>query len=494
MPVLNSQGPASGSAVHEMVYVHLDKQVYIAGESIRYKAYLVSSTGSNLPCSKIIYFNLTGSGIENRLDWRINLESSSAAGSLLLPEDLKPGIYVLTAYTNWMRNSPASTYFSDRILVTSLKSEGNPAIRFFNAQGPGKRLQPDMTEIGDEETSLNFHAEKSEYTTDESVRFELDLKHSSKVVADISVSVYPVSPFDSMLLDPEMNEFINSGLARVYSNRKPAACLHKIEDRGFILSGRIIPNQNAPIDRCDVWLAVTDSISPRILFSKVDTTGAFRFFLDRTYDNQELIIQLADASMSSECKLEVFSKTAMLADTATNSYILDAEEQAYLSTVKNIRLIEAIYGNNEQKAVSVSLKTGPAFLSMPNRVVIPSEYADLRNFREIASNILPEVRFGNRRDEFYLEVLSPNINLWKDNFVVMLNGVPFTDLVYISTLGTKDIKRIEIIQPNVLVGDMTLPGMVSIYTYDNQIPENYLRSHTVRFQNKVITSLQEMRF
>lgn len=471
----------SDYAVSEVVYLHIDKQVYVAGEPIRYKAYLVNVSGNDVPCSKIIYFNLKGTGPDNQLSWRINIDSTSAAGSLLIPENISPGMYVLTAYTNWMRNNSPSACFSDRIVITSLITDQSSGLRLFKLQNPvtGKGLFID-------DASLSITTGKNVYRINEPVRLEMTLDYSKHVAADISVSVNALSPLDSFVSDPSLNSFISTGQ---FNRRNPADCPYKIEDRGFILSGRVIANPSVAYNRCDVWLAVADSVTPRILFAQSDTSGAFRFFLDRSFDNKELIIQLADPAMSGDCKLEIFGKDAILADSVTFQYSLTREDQAYLSVIKNIRLIEAVYGNKEVMYEATTQNTRPAFLNVPDRVVIPSDFIDLRNFRDIASNIVPEVRFGNRHDQFYLEVLSPNINLWKENFLVMLNGVPFTDLAYISTLGTKDIRRIEVIQPNVLIGKFTLPGLVSIFTYDGKIPENYLKSRTVRYQNNVMPAV-----
>jgi hypothetical protein len=70
--------------------------------------------------------------------------------------------------------------------------------------------------------------------------------------------------------------------------------------------------------------------------------------------------------------------------------------------------------------------------------------------------------------------------------MIFLNGVPFYDLNYVATLGTKDIRRIEVISANYLLGEMTLPGLVSIYIRDKRVPASYLKSHSCIFQNTVI--------
>ena len=132
---------------------------------------------------------------------------------------------------------------------------------------------------------------------------------------------------------------------------------------------------------------------------------------------------------------------------------------------------------------------GLNYFGKPDKIIIPADYAEMRNFREIASNIIPEVKFGVRNERFFLQVLSP-ANTWKDNRIILLNGIPFTDFAYVSTLGTKDIKRIEIIKDNVLIGDLTFPGLVSIYTNDLKVPDNFLKTQTIRYMNSVVASVE----
>jgi len=121
-------------------------------------------------------------------------------------------------------------------------------------------------------------------------------------------------------------------------------------------------------------------------------------------------------------------------------------------------------------------------------VVLPAEFLDLVNFKEITDNILPLVKFGMRNGNYFVQILNEKTAMWKENSTVLLNGVPFTDLAYIATLGSKDIKRVEIIGSGFLIGDIIYTGLVSIYTYDNKIPGNYLKNNALTFTNTVISN------
>jgi hypothetical protein len=478
MPGTKGQSYRYNTPGSEEVYVHLDKKIYVAGESIKYRAYVADATKPGQPsCSRILYFTLTGSGFENEQSWRINFDGKPVAGSFTIPENIKAGMYELRAYTNWMRNAPAETYFTQRLLIMNLTEGIETGMRVFKHDIAGMKQAKSPPSQND----LTVTPSKDMYTTHDLIQLEIDPKQLTG--ASLSVSVSAESPFDSLLME--------NHISPSESFSRPSPCRYMVEDKGFILKGRIVRDPRVDVSGCSVWLAVADSVSPRILFSPTDSAGEFQFYLNRTYDNKELIIQLADPQRNTDCKLELFSKTAAMEDTSTIPYELFPNETNLLSTVKDIRLIEAIYAEKPEEVAS-----GPDLIKRNHffaaeRIVVPGEYAEMKNFREIASNIIPEVRFILRNDRFYLQVLSPVRNLWRTNTIVLLNGVPFTDMAYISTLGTKDIQRIEIIQSNFLVGDLTLPGLVSIYTHDRKIPENYLKSQSVRFRNPVMDTADE---
>ena len=68
---------------------------------------------------------------------------------------------------------------------------------------------------------------------------------------------------------------------------------------------------------------------------------------------------------------------------------------------------------------------------------------------------------------------------------VLLNGIPFYDLDYISKLGTKEIRKIEVNQSRVMFGDITFYGIISIITNDGKIPSSYFNNERFVFKNIV---------
>ncbi|MEI6049689.1 MAG: TonB-dependent receptor plug domain-containing protein [Bacteroidota bacterium] len=121
------QYPSAGDSVNliEKVYLHVDRENYLAGDDIWFKAYLIDAMdrlltdhSNNLrvelisPSSKIISKRI------------IRLEGGLGNGDFKLPSGITSGRYKLRAYTNYMRNFGDQLFFSKEIVVINSADSG----------------------------------------------------------------------------------------------------------------------------------------------------------------------------------------------------------------------------------------------------------------------------------------------------------------------------------------------------------------------------------
>jgi hypothetical protein len=102
----------------EEIYIHTDRQDYVAGEDVWFSIYLIDRQTSKLSGSgKIAYFEILNP--ENRpvAQKRIGLENGFGPGQILLPDTISSGIYTLRAYTNWMKNFMPENCFIQRLII-----------------------------------------------------------------------------------------------------------------------------------------------------------------------------------------------------------------------------------------------------------------------------------------------------------------------------------------------------------------------------------------
>ena len=106
--------------LQEKMYVHTDKNFYLAGEIIWFKLYTVdASFHTPLDVSKVAYVELLDTSNRPMLQAKVGLIDGIGNGSLYVPVVLGSGSYKLRAYTNWMKNYSVDYFFEKPVTVVN---------------------------------------------------------------------------------------------------------------------------------------------------------------------------------------------------------------------------------------------------------------------------------------------------------------------------------------------------------------------------------------
>ncbi len=102
----------------ELVYIHLNKSIYIKGEDIGFTAYVLdksskrfSNLTKNLYC---VLLNKKGRIIKSKL---IKVDSGISSGLFNIDTLFTSGNYIFKAYTNWMQNFNEKNFFEETIRI-----------------------------------------------------------------------------------------------------------------------------------------------------------------------------------------------------------------------------------------------------------------------------------------------------------------------------------------------------------------------------------------
>jgi hypothetical protein len=117
------------SSQQEKLYVHTDKNFYLAGELLWFKIYNVETAQYQpVDLSKIAYVEILDKENKPVMQAKISLSKGKGNGSFYLPVSVNSGNYKLRAYTNWMKNFSAVYYFEKPLtIVNTLKTLTTPA-------------------------------------------------------------------------------------------------------------------------------------------------------------------------------------------------------------------------------------------------------------------------------------------------------------------------------------------------------------------------------
>lgn len=99
----------------EEIYIHTDRDEYIAGEDLWFNIYLIDRQSFKPSLkSRIAYFEILNG--ENRpvVQKRILIDKGFGPGQIVLPDSLNSGTYTIRAYTSWMKNNlPYNCFMKD---------------------------------------------------------------------------------------------------------------------------------------------------------------------------------------------------------------------------------------------------------------------------------------------------------------------------------------------------------------------------------------------
>jgi hypothetical protein len=467
---------------YERVYVHLDRSVYVAGEFINYKAYLTGlPSGKIHGRSRVLYFALTDVSGRSLSVWRINIADGSVAGSFKIPSGIDAGIYYVGAYTNRMRNGKAGCLYTVPVIVMNLLKPVPDTLiaRFSGCTGINY-----LSSGGEAKFNSSVSATRETYKPGEMAQLNIRIQAMQEDAdsADLSVSVSLNDPFRGLTREEGMFPCL-SPAGRPMTAEEP---VYKPEDKRFILSGKIKSRDNiSPVEGRKIILAVIDTLAPSLVCTSTSPSGEFNFYLDRSFDNRELYLQFGDDSGFNNYVWEIDRKEIKLNIGPGKINILKQEERDYLETVREIRLIEAIYSDETTRGKRMSPRQAGNFSLYPDVLIRPDDYVEFSSFREMTLNIIPSIRIVKKSNVFVLKIFNEISQSFEESSIALLNGIPFTDMNYIASLGTKEIDRIEIFRRNIMVGSMTFRGIVSIFTRDGKIPASYLARNAVMYNNLV---------
>jgi len=129
---------------HEKLFLHLDRPLYLSGETMWFKVYAVDGTYSRpLALSSVAYVEVLDASQHPVLQGKVALAKSTGHGSFVLPASLPAGSYTVRAYTSWMKNFSPEAYFHATVTVinaaaasgASSKDSATADARFFPEGG-----------------------------------------------------------------------------------------------------------------------------------------------------------------------------------------------------------------------------------------------------------------------------------------------------------------------------------------------------------------------
>ncbi len=454
----------------ERIYIHTDRDVYVAGDYLFYSAYL---QGDYRAMSRYAYLVLRGRHNSVIAQERLEIDNRKAFGSIYLPDTLSSDVYQIVCYTNCMRNGDEVNYFKKEIIIANKFDEHLiPFDETFNTSRPdvSSAQSPDDT-AGSK--SLIIRLDKRVFNPREKISLSIQSGDiPGKSVAHLSVSISEIVP--GIAVGSSISEYFRkmNVNARV-KEHGPNSCNYYPETDEPVLQGRVLParqsgsredsiNKNNGV--YTILVSSPDSVV-NMQYARTDSLGFFRLLLSRFYNGKGLFIRIkenVDATIVPDNKFNLIEPFMPSGQFNVRGI------RAYLTRSQNISLVRRNY--SELIAIDTIRRFLPSN-AIPRvyykhySSILPADYVELNDFAEISKEIIPALRVRKSNGSYFSNYVTiPAQAQESTGPEIFLDGVPIDDVNQIIPLGSSRIKRIETLPVIRYYGDLSLNGILAVFS------------------------------
>jgi hypothetical protein len=462
----------------ETIYIHTDRTVYIAGEKMYFKLYLLDAeTQRRSEISKVGYVALRAANQQPTLKFRIKIDTGTASGSILLPDTLASGIYQIVAFTSLMKNYDERQFFQNEIVIVN---GFDKEMHFKNSTATDKIKTDSIEKL------LKINTNKKAYSPREKVVVQIE---KSNLKANLSVSVFEDSniPTNCNSITESLGKTKNQAITKLDSKH------YSPEKKGKILRGKVFDqNSGQNISRATVLLSCIDTVA-NLQYAVTNQDGIFEMPLSDYYEGKELFITIRDMPANQRWKIEIEDEyTLSELWNPTLKYDIDSYKDFFTKS-QNVAYINASYKTDEgtingqpdnEKVICPKLyncQVKPLFLS---------DYTPLNDFKEIVVELFPEViRLSKENGKYRISVVNTSQKMFSDSEIaIFLDGVYVDDVDKIMKLGSEQIKKIDVLNTERVIGNLVYKGVISIISKSNEIEKTIPGSYSLRIKNDRIKS------
>ncbi len=470
----------------EKVFLHTDRNIYTAGDNLFYTLYLDGNQGQ---MSKYAYLVLRDYRNSHVTELRLEIINRLAFGNIYLSDTLNTGIYQIVCYTNCMRNDSEESYFTKEIVITNRFDENIDRISELKGLIHSVSSSGIDSASSDKNENLIITLNNRVFNPREKISFTIQGRNlPGNTITHLSVSISEVIP--GISFDTDISEYFSENRSTPErTSWEVADCKYSSELNGSVLQGRILlePESSSAGDSSveissktrrnyTLLISTPDSVV-NMQFTKVDSSGSFRILLNSFYDGKELIIRLKESARATILPDNKF--------TLNNNFIPSHSFNAtgiIASLIRNGKIAQVRKIYNDQTTIKTEKEFFPA-TTIPRLYysnfmsVYPTDYVRLNDFAEISKEIIPALRIRKVHDNYIAEF--PNLQYTtktESGPAIFLDGVPIDDINQVITMGSDQIKRIELLPEIRYFGNISFSGILALFTHD-------LKTSNIQFRN-----------
>lgn len=451
-----AQKNSTTTSTSESIYMHINANSFVSGETILYKLYCLNPHKFNKSeISKIAYVELIG--LENKVLFKhkLFLVNGSAQGDFFIPSSIKTGTYKLFGYTKWMQNKLESKSFeTDITIINPFQSD------IENKISSKSTISNQLSETTSTDLSIDLKSKK--YSTRALVNLNIAAKQEELKKGNYSLSVRKVLDLPSTKKINPL-EFQNAVTDNTINLSSSNVFLPEL--RGEIISGQVTSKNNlTSLNNISIAVSIPGKYFSTKL-TKTNAEGKFFFSLDKNYFNNDLIVQIV-SNYKEELVLKLdesfaSDKTNLKLE---NDYSLTTESKTIIEEHSVASQIENTYYTKKADSLSKINYPTPFYEPLTNEYILDN-YNRFPTIRETIIEVVKEVNYDKNDGKYSLRLndYDPNTDVTEPP-LVLIDGLVVQDIDELLEYKAADIYKVCTINSGYLFGNKLFSGLISFIT------------------------------
>ncbi|MFT2009486.1 hypothetical protein ACMA1I_12480 [Pontibacter sp. 13R65] len=297
---------------------------------------------------------------------------------------------------------------------------------------------------------------------------------TSELQGQVENPMYYLTNKDSKAREAVDNLMLTHGWSRFkwedIQNRTARTISYTPEYDGHLIRGRLSHSvSGAPASGIAAYLG-SPSRHVRLYHAVSDSSGVFQFEVKDFLGPREIVLQ-TDFREDSTYHFEVFNPFSEKY-TAYTRPIFDVSESLEHSIALRHKEVEAqqLYFRAYRQLFKPSGIDSIAFYGHPDQQYFLDDYTRFKVMEEVMREYVSGVMVRKRRGRFhFLLVNKPYKTYFKEDPMVLLDGVPVFDIDKIMAFDPLLVKRLDVITATFLHGPVLYDGIVSYATYKGDL-------------------------
>lgn len=450
----------------EALFLHIDRDKYIAGEEIWFSIYITDCNKRTLsPLSILAYVELLNPWNLPVIQTRIKISGGRGEGNFTLPDSVSSGTYTVRAYTNRMKDYlPDNCFMQDIDVVNPFGSEG-----FRRKLTEGEIMNSLRNNDGIKGGSVISLTTDTIFGRREKVVIKLGKSPgSTEQISDYQMSI-SVAQAELKTNLHDMKEFLPDFQARQQqlSSGINNPSKNNYESYGHFLSGKVRYRQSNVSDSSGYLFMSIQGKVAEFRYAETDSNGRFTFILPVDDKQRKLILQPQFADNNMILEIEPSFSWLLPSSRSFNETLSSSALDLFSELSFNYQTAK-IYGINQYKEPEVKDENNlkkRRFYGIPEMEIILDDYIKLPTMQEVFYELVTGVIIRQRKSGYDMRITNPLTGVYYDDSpLVMIDGVIINDLTVLMNLDPETVEKVEVVKTPYLIGDLILHGIVNIIT------------------------------